>query len=398
MLQPNVHYKRSIGRKSLVWKRRAGKRIGCGVAFLLLACGLNGCQVVKEKMHIYPGRTSKLERYEAAAQVEPMRDDGTGVPRVQATSDDNKPIMDRTPILAKKGKGGRSKTSAFGSESGQGDEGEQAGGWIGTFDIYFKLNWARKELLRGNVSRDLPDVTRRALAHIQRIRHEGGSEKPDPLWRLSPSVTCQTCMEPADRAFAHIVTGLEHIKQIDALNAGGLNWRSLPWGAGVMEMQRAFQNLGLMPRPDTLPAPRPYASRSEDDDTANTLPRPIAARVTLTLPQQQAIAIVLRYEQVYHTSPEERARQEFEDALRETLQMRELLNLRHWSSPDAAPGDDVMIIGPLRQELGVLPPTTPADSPTTSAGTTGATGVTGASGSTFDPLSGIGRSTGPLIR
>ena len=395
MFQPNVHNTRSIVRAS---SRPAGRNAVC--VLLPLLCGLNGCQTVKQKLGIHPDPVYKADRYLDAPQVGAMKDDGTSVPRV-TDDDDSKPIMSGA-TGGKNGRGGRSRASGFfGQKWGAGDPGEQAGGWIGTFDIYFKLNWARKELLRGNVSRDLPDVTRRALAHIERIRHEGMPEKPDPLWNLSPSVTCQACMEPADRAFGHIVIGLEHTRQIDTLNAGGLNWRALPWGMGATEMQRAFQNLGLMPRPDATPA---VSTDRSDDDTANTLPRPpAAARASLSLPQQQAIAVALRYEQVYHASPEERARKEFEDALRETLQMRELLNLRYWSSPDAAPGDDVMIVGPLRQESGVLPPTTPTDAPFTSAGAGGTSTPTGGSaigagGTTFDPLSGIGRSTGPLIR
>lgn len=357
-------------------------------SMLLLASLLGGCK--PEPPHMGYGRRKRAFKY--IRFVEGAKVPGGSADDANDGADDGEKAHTAALAKSKRAAQTQKRIDALTKDT-SGDAGEHAGGWIGVFDVYFKLNWARKSLLTGNVSRDLPDVTRRALAHAERLKREDSREKPDPLWHLSSSTTCAGCAEPAERALEHLAAGLEQMRQIDTLEAGGLNWRLLPWGMGAAEMQRAFVNLGLAPRPEIASAPaNPYAGHSSDDeDTGSTLSRPAAYKPTLSPAQQQAIALVLRYEQQYRAAPEVRARTEFEQALRETIQMRDLLNMQHWNNPDAAPGDEVTIIGSLRQEIGILPASAPADSPYTS--TSG-----GGGGSSIDPLSSIGRATGPLIR
>jgi len=108
--------------------------------------------------------------------------------------------------------------------------------------------------------------------------------------------------------------------------------------------------------PKLLPAREKTISRfksqlSDDDETsASPIIRYVPSHASISTGKQTAAALILRYAAKYHASPEECAHKEFESALKETLNLRDLLELRYIKP--SVPGDSTIILGSLHQERG----------------------------------------------
>lgn len=231
------------------------------------------------------------------------------------------------------------------------DSGEKAGSWVGTLDVYWKLNWVRQELLNGNVPRTLPDVVARQRRHLTRILREGKHMAPDAGHYIPSGVTIPDALAYADTALKRLDVGLEHMQQKNQLEAAGIRSLSVPWTASEDEVALQFERQGL------IKAEHPAAVVGHDDEDAS----PIAARrsharqVTPVTRQDEAVALALKYVRAYHASPEDMARHEFEGALRNIVRLRDLLHYE-FHKP-SVPGNSAMVPSMLHQEPGSPVPT-----------------------------------------
>ena len=221
--------------------------------------------------------------------------------------------------------------------SGQPNQGERAVGWRGLYDVYWKLNWARKELLTSHVPSDLAEVIISTRKHCKRLANEfpkleGMDER----------------LAPANSALDHLESGLQQMNDLAALDEAGLQWRAMPWGMGVDEMHRYLERMGLVG--PTAKASFSVSTPLIENDDAGSAAKPDATRPYVTSRQRDAIALVLRGERENHASPEELARSQFQTGLRDIIHLRELCRLTY--HPSSVQGDDAVISGPLYLEKG----------------------------------------------
>lgn len=229
------------------------------------------------------------------------------------------------------------------------EAGERTTSWTSVYDIYWKLNWARKELLSGNVPKDLPEVVVRARKHSDRIAHEGLHIPRDKALKLSETLTVEQCLEPANAALQYLDMGLAHMEACRVLETASIPWRTLPWSANVTDMQRALERMNALPAAKKTFSG--FKSMSSDDETSSRpVVRYVPSSAFISTEKQAGAALILRYAAKYHASPEQCAHKEFERALQEILKMREFLDLRY-KSP-SVPGDTTMLPDSLHQEPG----------------------------------------------
>ena len=98
-------------------------------------------------------------------------------------------------------------------------EGERTVGWTGVYDVYWKLNWARKELLTGNVPHDLAEVIISTRKHCKRLANEfpklqGMDER----------------LDAANSALDHLENGLQQMNDLAALEDRVCNGGPCPGG------------------------------------------------------------------------------------------------------------------------------------------------------------------------
>lgn len=217
---------------------------------------------------------------------------------------------------------------------GHGNDGERATGWKGMYDVYWKLNWARKELLIGNVSHDLATVITSTRKHCKRLANEfpkleGMDER----------------LEVANSALDHLDSGLQQMNKLAMLEESGLQWRDMPWGSGVDEMHRYLERMGLV-------GPMAKASSMStpliENEDPGAMVKPDDARPYVTSRQRDAIALALRCEREYHSSPEELARAQFQTGMRDIIRLRDLCALTYHAA--SVPGDTAVITGSLHLE------------------------------------------------
>ena len=317
---------------------------------LLLFGGLAGCSREVPGMAI--DKDTKVYQYEHAAQIEPMKNAVPGVGSVVdattgrplALSAPAASVQLPTPVAV-------SSDVALDDPNGNYDSGEKAGSWVGALDIYWKLNWARQELLNGNVPRALPDVVARQRQHLTRIMRESKHLAPDPGHYIPSGVTIPDALAYADAALKHLDAGLAHIQQKSRLEAAGIRSLSIPWTASEDEVARQFERQGLIKTEHTT-----GVGEHDDEESSPSVARRSRPRQTEPLTRQdEAVALALQYARAYHASPEDMARHEFEGALRDIVRLRDLLHYE-FHKP-SVPGSDTMIPGTLHQEPGSPLPT-----------------------------------------
>ncbi len=237
--------------------------------------------------------------------------------------------------------------------NGLSDSGEKAGSWVGTLDIYWKLNWIRQELMMGNVPRVLPDVIAHQRRHIVRIRREGKHLAPDPGHYIPAGVTIEEVLDYADNAFKQLEDGLKHLEQENLLEASGIRALSVPWSASEAEITKQFQLQGLIKTEHATAT----ADKEDEEGSSITVRRLHTPRSAPLTRQEEAVDLALKYARTYHASPEDVARRNFEAALRNIVNLRDLLHYQ-FHKPSVE-GSSTMIPGLLHQEAGTLPPANP---------------------------------------
>lgn len=174
-------------------------------------------------------------------------------------------------------------------------------------DIYWHLNWLRKELLRGVLPYDLPHMVKMSRQQMETARH-------DSNYRL------------ADAALSSLEEALQNLTDQRTLRALGVETRDVPWSSGADSVQRYFQSqqsgLGVV----SGVTPRRHTLIDEDDsfhaDASSDASSPVAS-------PSPALTLALAYATRYHASPAERARQNLEEMIRTSNRLRDELGLRN---------------------------------------------------------------------
>lgn len=188
--------------------------------------------------------------------------------------------------------------------------------YIDKADVYWKLNWIRKELQSGN----LPSNLKEAVAKTRK-----------GLMTLVPDRNRTT----AEDAVAAMEEGVQHQEADKALKAAGLNPLLIPFAAGREAVARYFdRDKKTAPVDSDKYKPRAMGLLSLDLRD-NRLPvaaisrRPSPGSLTSSLSSdlKSAQAIAISYAERYHASPEEMMRRAWRAAIEKTNKLRDDLGL-----------------------------------------------------------------------
>ncbi len=209
--------------------------------------------------------------------------------------------------------------------------------YIDLADVYWKLNWLRKQLVDGKVPLNLAEAlgkTRKALTLVTR-RDEN--------------------YHTAEQAIQALEEGAQHLRADQTLRDAHVSRYGVPWGAGREAVQNYLERSGLAgPAGSSLtPARRPSHDDDSDDATASRAHALVETPPTLTAVQQTALTTALTYEEQYHASPEQMMRRAWRQALTLTNALRDALQ-KHPSAerhpgvknPDVDTGDGQSEVAP----------------------------------------------------
>lgn len=188
--------------------------------------------------------------------------------------------------------------------------------YIDKADVYWKLNWIRKQILTGN----FPENFEQAIAKTRKLHETTRRDKNYDL---------------AAEAIKLIEEGWEHHKALVKLRLARISLVMVPWAGGTYAVQRFIDEggLGFGEKPKT-PA-RGLTTRNGEEEEENYVPlyrrmRPQKS-ATMLGSQQEAIAIVLTYAQKYRNSPEEMMKRAWRRALAKIYEYRDELGLMNRS-------------------------------------------------------------------
>lgn len=188
--------------------------------------------------------------------------------------------------------------------------------YIDKADVYWKLNWIRKQLQNGKLPSNLKEAvakTRKLLMTVVRDRN----------------------FDTAEEAVTALEEGIDHLEAQRTLTLGNIDPQLIPWGAGRGAVERHFdKDKGKIIRPDskiTKPQNRFNGSLALDlTESSSSLPRPsrLGRSLTLTMPGvKEAQAVALSYAEKYAASPEEMMRRSWQKAIEKTNKLRDDLGL-----------------------------------------------------------------------
>ena len=179
-------------------------------------------------------------------------------------------------------------------------------------DIYWRLNWFRQELKKGDVPEDfttkLANVRKELIEATAGLSHDGN-------YRV------------ADEALTHLEIGWKHYQAAEDLVAAGAQCSSAPWSAGALAMQQFIESGGLgfgmkslanAPQSPTDPNAAGALSASDPGYAAGNVER-------LTPKQKRAIDVAVQYAGEFHGPPEECARVEWSTAVEKINKLRDQL-------------------------------------------------------------------------
>lgn len=172
-------------------------------------------------------------------------------------------------------------------------------------DIYWKLNWIRRELVAGRIPRVLEEAIPKLREQLRNTREDGNRDL-------------------AEEAVDHLEKGLKHYMAKQALQQGGVSNVLVPFSMGRDGVERFIADNGLGFGGKSMK----MSQRGEDDD----LTRPTAdtdSDASLTAAQQKAITLLLDYAETYHASPEQMMQKEWKLAIEKTNELRNNLALKN---------------------------------------------------------------------
>jgi hypothetical protein len=187
-------------------------------------------------------------------------------------------------------------------------------------DVYWKLNWMRKELLRGSVPYNLLPEIEKARRELHSTPHDGN------YIRAAEALDCMR-------------KGLEHAACLQTLQAAHIDEARVPWDLGSIEVRQAVLAM-TTPLPTTAPTPSTRSHTTLLDDDLRPHPELDASMPTPT-PNAAAVQLALDYAERYHVSPREMIGREWERAIRLTNRLRDQLHLQNRPQNDDGDSTDV---------------------------------------------------------
>ncbi len=190
-------------------------------------------------------------------------------------------------------------------------------------DVYWKLNWIRKELLHGTVPYNMEDEIRRSRKKLETITHDGNYDL-------------------AAEAFDRLEKGLEHLACLRTLRTAHIDDRRVPWETDLTAVQEYLDQQGSnAAQVAPLKSAFSHAGNDEDEESSGLTSRPRFAEAGPVGARTPAANLVLDYETRYHTSPRLLIKREWETAIRKTNRLRDNLYLQNREQNNDGDGTDV---------------------------------------------------------
>lgn len=177
-------------------------------------------------------------------------------------------------------------------------------------DIYWKLNWLRKELLGGSAPSTLDAI-------IARLRRQLEGGKRDGNYDVGA------------QAIDYLEEGWEHYTADRDLRAAGVNPIAVPWIGGRDGVTRFIARNGLGFGGEATSGGTRSRSNLLDDseDIPIRMRRYRPSGATLTATQQRVVDIVIQYAEKYQASPEQMMRGAWKKFIERTNKLRDQLGL-----------------------------------------------------------------------
>ena len=277
--------------------------------FLILAPALIGCQEERKPFSSLEPSIVKPKQFDPIG-IRPLENVATGEVEKPPIS----PVMQPLPPHASAVAGLTQARSSDMAGAMYRIEGEgvtySEGEYVQKADLYWKLNWLRKELLKGNI----PSIL---AASLPRLRKQLAKSKHDAVYRLTVE------------ALDHLEKGLAHVRAEKAILAVGAHCDSIPWGAGTDSIQRYIDRgeLGFGRKPVELRSHRDMSEEDDEDGSSSPRRSPLLTNV-LSADQKKAIDTILEYELREHTSPHTLMRDEWSKAITLINKLRDELGLK----------------------------------------------------------------------
>lgn len=188
-------------------------------------------------------------------------------------------------------------------------------------DVYWKLNWIRKEILAGRAPYNLGDVIKKTRQELSQTRPDGN-------------------LDLAAEAMDHLEKGLMHLAADQDIQAAHITRSSIPWSVGPAGMRRFIETTIPGAKANSGVSGRRGSAGFDDDDdftpaSSGSLHQPIDWQ------QQQAITVMENYASHRHASPESLMRSEFRTAIQKTNRLRDNLHLEHRKENDDGDATEV---------------------------------------------------------
>ncbi|MCS6777511.1 MAG: hypothetical protein RMJ43_14460 [Chloroherpetonaceae bacterium] len=288
-----------------------GRTVWCSLlpGIAVLGIVLNGCRPdpTDPRLELEPIKLEQMPRSRPPSQI---TDIGTGLPLPQVEPG---PLeMPRMDVVtgARSGIAPRwNRMYEAYTPMAPGMRGSDAD-YIDKADVYWKLNWIRKQLQAGTIPPNLADA-------IARTRQQLETTQRDKNYRI------------AERAIQLLEEGMEHLQARRTLVAAGVASDLIPWSLGREAVQRYIDEgrLGFGSaakraslRPGTADA-KESPAQSYWRQQRNTLTS------TLTARQQSTIALILEYAEKYRASPDTMLQRVWQKAIERINELRDELGL-----------------------------------------------------------------------
>ena len=179
--------------------------------------------------------------------------------------------------------------------------------YVDKADVYWKLNWIRKELLSGSLPENLEQA-------IEKTRKQLKTTEKDKNYVI------------ANTAITHLEKGVEHSKAMQLLKSAQISTLIVPWRSSKESIQRFIESGGLGFGKQS----KSYHTRSsgfDEDDLSSNSHKKNADVPLLTTTQKLIIETVLLYAEKYHASPQEVMSREWQQAIERINYLRDELGL-----------------------------------------------------------------------